>query len=1099
MTNWKLLLVSFMISVVSIAGKSYSQELNLDLNSVRLVEAIREIEAVSGYKFIYSEETVDLNRRVSISAARDNIDQVLEELFEGSSNSYELVNEQIIVSTTSNQQGQNQNQAQQTRLVVGRVTDARKEAIPGVNVILKGTNQGVVTDVDGMFEIRVRMGQEEVLQFSFIGMQPQEIEVGNESMFNITMQSQDQVIDDVVVVGAYGKRQNQMDMVGSAYQVSSKDIEVLPAGRVDLLLDGLVPGLTIEPNTDAPASTRSRYNTRVRGEASLAASNEPLWIVDGTPIYTGNNTNMVVGMSLSVSPLSYINPEDIESITVLKDASETSIYGANGANGVILVTTKQGREGEQNIRLSARYGVSRINESTRFKVLDAQQYMDLARETYNNAGLDPTYFPFQDNALNSYSTAGTDWYDVYYDMGQSYQGSLTLSGGNQRSKYYVSGGYYKQESTVIGNDQERYSLRVNNELKLADKLTVHIRSSASYNINNIFNPGSSYYETLPIYDVYNEDGSFRLNNRYVDGREINGDPFWRTARFFNRVAEREENDHRQRSFASNSNLALEYQIMDGLSLTSQIGVDFQSNYEDVYKARTNWSGMTSSGEPVGYSTRGHSNFLYWTNIERLNYTKDFGKHNVNGLLGFEMGSKEYSLVNATGSGFVNDHIKEISYAVDRRGSSSSNIDRSMSFFARGGYSYARRYYFTFNVRKDGDSDFGDDVRWANFGSVATSWNIHNESFFNSALINILKLKGSFGSNGNSRLGTNQARGVYSYNQSDNYYGQAGAAMSTSPNPGLSWETTYMTNVGLRVKFFNRIDIDVEWYNNKTIDLLSNLDVSRTTGTTRVHRNVGSIRNRGIEAVITTTNLVNDNFRWTTQLNMSHNQNTLLELYNGIEKVMGTKIWEEGHGLDTYYLVRWAGVDPRDGSPMWYDARGNITKTYNYADRVPYKSSSPDLTGALINNVSYKNWELRVLLNYVLGGYGFSSFGRGTSSDGLNIMSENQSVNQLDRWQKPGDLALAPKPIWGVSTGSVMNSTRFLHEKTHVRLQNISLSYAFPRQWMEAMNLGSARMSFIADNIGLWTRYDQKDRNSYRQSMSGYPMEAMYSLSLDLTF
>lgn len=347
MTNWKLLLVSFMISVVSIAGKSYSQELNLDLNSVRLVEAIREIEAVSGYKFIYSEETVDLNRRVSISAARDNIDQVLEELFEGSSNSYELVNEQIIVSTTSNQKGQNQNQAQQTRLVVGRVTDARKEAIPGVNVILKGTNQGVVTDVDGMFEIRVRMGQKEVLQFSFIGMQPQEIEVGNESMFNITMQSQDQVIDDVVVVGAYGKRQNQMDMVGSAYQVSSKDIEVLPAGRVDLLLDGLVPGLTIEPNTDAPASTRSRYNTRVRGEASLAASNEPLWIVDGTPIYTGNNTNMVVGMSLSVSPLSYINPEDIESITVLKDASETSIYGANGANGVILVTTKQGREGSK--------------------------------------------------------------------------------------------------------------------------------------------------------------------------------------------------------------------------------------------------------------------------------------------------------------------------------------------------------------------------------------------------------------------------------------------------------------------------------------------------------------------------------------------------------------------------------------------------------------------------------------------------------------------------------------------------------------------------------------------------------------------------------
>lgn len=1101
----KILFLIFSISVLSVGANSYSQEkkLSFTFNHMTIREAIQNIEATTDYIFIYSEETVDVNRNLNVSFKNEGIESILGKMFEGTGNSFSIYNRQIIISekedSLKKELGPQRSVPQQTRVVKGRVTDEEDNGIPGVNVILKGTNQGTITDKKGLFEIRIRDKEDEYLIFSFIGMKRKEVRVGDKNYLDVILETDEQVIEDVVVVGAYGKKQNQMDMVGSAFQVSSKDIESLPVGRVDLLLDGIVPGVRLEPNTDAPASTRSRYNMRVRGEASLAASNEPLWIVDGTPIYTGNRTNMVAGMSLSVSPLSYLNPEDIESITVLKDASETSIYGANGANGVILVTTKQGKEGKTTINFSGRYGISAINESTRFKVLNSDEYLTLARESYQNAGLDLKYFPFQDNEMNDYSNTSTDWYDVYYDIGNSYQGNLTLSGGDEKSTFYISGSYFRQEQTVKGNTQERYSLRVNNDLQLAEKLSANIRASISYNVNDIFNPGRDYYENLPIYSVYNDDGTFRMYNRYVDGKELNGDPYWKTEKFFNSVAEREQNDHRQRTFASNSNLSLEYNIMEGLSLTSQLGIDYQSNYEDIYKARTNWSGMTLDGEPEGYSTRGHSNFFYWTNIERLNYDKNFGDHNINALLGYEMSSKEYSLVNATGSGFVNDHIKEVSYAVDSRGSSNSNIDRSMSFFVRGGYSYDRRYYLTFNVRKDGDSDFGDDVRWANFGSIAGSWNIHNESFFDFHQINILKLKASYGSNGNSRLGSRQAKGVYSYNESDNYYDQSGAAMSSSPNPGLSWETTYMTNLGLRIKLFKRIDIDAEWYNNKTVDLLSKLDVSRTTGSTRVYRNVGSIQNRGYEVSLTLHNIVTPELRWTTNLNMSHNENKLLELYNGIEKVMGTKIWREGYDLNTYYLVRWAGVDPQDGGPLWYDANGNITKQHSYDNRVPYKTSTPDLTGALVNSLNYRNLEFRFILNYVIGGYAFSSFGRGTSSDGLNIMSENQSVNQLDRWQDPGDLALAPKPIWGVSTGSVMNSTRYLYEKTNLRFQNVSLAYRLPKHIVQYLNLSSCKVSLIADNVGLWTLYDQPDRNSYRQSMSGYPMESMYSLNLDVTF
>lgn len=1077
-------------------------KLNMELKNVSVADVIKEIESMTEYIFIYSEKNVDLERKVDVIAFGEELESVLKKVFEDTQNGFKINGRQIVIFRKAQDQKNQQNNKnpQSERIITGKVLDEKNIPLPGVNIILKGTNYGVVTDSEGNYSIRVRNGMVEVLRFSFIGMRDQEVAVNDQNEINVVMQPDEIFIDDVVVVGAYGKKQNQIDMTGSAFQLNAKDIETLPSGRVDLLLDGIVPGVRIDPNTDAPSSTRTRYNTRVRGEASLSASNEPLWIVDGTPIFTGDRTNMITGMEVSVSPLSYINPEDIESITVLKDASETSIYGANGANGVILITTRQGKKGDTRINFSGRYGIARVNESTRFKVLNAEEYLMLAKEAYVNAGKDLAYFPFQDNDLNQYSTTSTDWYDVFYGLGHTYQGNLTLSGGNDNSTYFISGGYFREEQTVLGNSQDRFSLRINDDLELGKKLTASFRISASYNINEIFNPGSDYYEFLPIYSVYNDDGSFRLYNKYIDGMDVNGNPYWKTSKFYNSVAEREENDHTQRTFASNSNISLQYNFNSSLSITSQIGVDYQSYYEDRYRARTNWSGMSlTDGEPIGYSSRGHSNFLYWTNIERINYEKSIGKHHLDGMFGFEMKSQKRNSVSASGEGFVNDHIKEIAYSEDQDGSSSSDLDRSMSFFARGGYSYDTRYYLNLIYRRDGNSLFGEDVRWANFWSLAGSWNIHKEDFFDVPYIDILKIKGSYGTNGNSRLGNRQSEGVYSYSESYNYNNNSGVAMTLSPNPSLSWETTYMTNLGLRIKFFRRFEIDAEWYNNKTVDLISNVDVSWTTGSTKIYRNVGSIRNRGYEITMYSNNVVTPVFRWTSRLNFSHNDNKLLELYNGIEKVMGTKIWREGYGLDTYYLVRWAGVDPRDGSPMWYDAEGNISKTYSYDYRVPYKSSSPDLDGAFINTVEYKNFEFQVIFSYVIGGYGFSSFGRGTSSDGLNIMSENQSVNQLDRWQKPGDLALSPKPIWGVSTNSTMNSTRFLYEKTHIKLQNISLSYNLPKFFLEKINLNRCRISFIADNLGLWTPYDKSNRNSYKQSMSGYPMESLYTLSLDLSF
>lgn len=985
----------------------------------------------------------------------------------------------------------------QTSEVRGTVKDASGESLIGVNVVRKGTSDGTVTDLDGNFVLKAPANA--TLVFSYIGFEKQERVWDGKSRLDVTLKEDVAMLDDVVVIGAYGTVQKRTDMVGSAFQVNAERLETLPVGRVDNLLEGIVPGLQVLPNSDDASSTKQRLNLRVRGEGSMSASNEPLWIVDGTRIFSGDRTNMVAGMSTSISPLSYMNADDIESITILKDATETSIYGADGANGVILVTTKGGAAGKTKVGLSLRTGVAQINQSARFKVLNGSDYLMLARESYLNSGRDLSTFPFQDNDMNRYSTTDTDWSKVFYDTGIQTNAFLSLSGGRDDLKYYISGGYYNGRSTVIGNNQERYSLRGNLEMKMTPKLDFSLIYAASYNINNVFVPGNDYYEYLPIYSPRNEDGSFRLYNKTLAGLDASGNPVWQTSRFLNSVPEREENDNKQKAAVTNVNAILKYNIAKGLSSTTQFGIDYQGLNEDRYSARTNWSGMSTTGEGIGYSYRNNATFLTWTAIERLNYSRSFGQHHVGGLLGFEASSKDVRTMGARGSGFINDRIKEVSYAVDRNGSSGRSVSRSLSYFLQGNYDFDRRYYVTVNARRDGNSGFGSDSQWGNFASAGASWNIHNEEFFDADKINVLKLKLSYGSNGNSRIGSQEALGLYSYGESHNYMGELGGSMSGSPNKKLSWETAYITNLGLRIKMFDRADLEIEAYNKRTVNLLSNLDVSRTTGDTRSYRNSGEIVNRGIEATLNVELLNSKDMNWWVELNAAHNRNKLIELYNGLEKVMGNYIWREGHDLNTYYIIRWAGVDPRDGAPLWYDSEGNLTRTYNDQNRVPWKTSSPDLTGGITSQFAYKDFSVRALFSYVLGGYGFSTFGRNVMSDGLNIMSENQSVNQLDRWQKPGDVALSPKPIWGTSTRSVMSSTRHIYKTTHVKFKNIALSYALPERFLKQVGVSGGKIHLIGDNLLVWTPYDKKERNSYKQSMSGYPVETSFSLGIDLSF
>jgi TonB-linked SusC/RagA family outer membrane protein len=983
----------------------------------------------------------------------------------------------------------------------GIVVDGQGEPLIGVTVQQKDTKNMTVTNVDGRYSLSATGKLPVTLVYTYVGMKTISRNISSASEVTVIMQEDAATIKDVVIVGAYGTAQKRSDLVGSAYQVDSKDLSNLPKGRLDLMLDGLVPGVKININSDSPDHSRPRFNVRVRGEGSLSASSEPLWVVDGVPMFTGNNTNQMPGQNYTISPLSFLNPDDIESVTVLKDATATSIYGADGGNGVILVTTKKGREGKTSVSVNVEYGIAQIDRSTAPKVLNALQFLELAREAYGNAGFDMKTFPYQDNALNQYSTTDTDWLDVYYGTGNTLQGSISVNGGSEKTSYYLSGSYYQNESTIKGNMQQRFSVRTNLDFQIHKKLKLSTILSASYNTNDLFNMGRDFYENLPIYSPYNPDGTLRLYNRIVNGVDADGNVTYTDLRFFNSMAEREQNINNQKALYVNGNASLKYDIFKGLSYTGQFGVDFQSNLEQMYSSQKNWSGTTVIGTQ-GSSTRQAANVLNWNTIHRLNFNRTFGLHTIGAVVGLEAGSRDYVVVGSTGSGFINDYIQDVSYADTRNGTNYSNTTAKASFLGQASYSFDRRYYLTANARRDGNSQFGSDVRWADFASVGISWNVHNESFFKIPWITVLKLKISYGANGNSRLGSQEALGLYSYGDSYAYNGETGGTQSGTPNHTLSWETTYKTNLGFRLEILNRFDIDFDWYNHHTKNILSNLDVSRTTGDTKVYRNVGEMRNRGFDLTLTSKNIVNnkeDGFRWDTQLNLSHNTNVLLKLYNGIQKNFGTYSYIEGYDVSTMFLVRWAGVDPADGSPMWYDGNGNVTKVYTADSRVAGKNSHPDVTGGMTNTLSYKGFTLRFLLNLQFGGYAFSSFGRSMFSDGYYASSQNQAVEQMDRWQKPGDVALSPKPVWGISSSSGMNSTRFLYNKTMVRLQNVVLTYRLQREWIRPLGMNQCTLALTGNNLLAYSPYAGSDHNSYKTCMSGYPAERSVSLSVNVGF
>jgi TonB-linked SusC/RagA family outer membrane protein len=1047
---------------LAVQASGFAQKVTLSARNASMESVFTDIKQQTGFFFMYDSDLLKKSGNVSINIQNGELSEALEQLTAGKPLSYKIIDKTVIISEVKVRSGNQQ------MLVKGTVRSKERSGsplpLPGVVVTIKNSKRAVSTNGDGAYSIQVPA--DAVLIFSMVGYGTKEIAVGGKTIVDVVMEETVNDLNEVIVT-AYGTTERKENQIGSAFTVTAEDLQRKPVARIDQMLEGIVPGLQYEVQDGGNTSSmRQRYQTRIRGEGSFSASSDPLWVLDGVPLNTGNETNMILGVNTSISPLTYLDPNDIESIVVLKDATATSIYGADGSNGVILITTKKGIAGKQSISYGFRTGLNIIGNN-HLQVLDADQYRELYRESYlNNTALDPTKMP-------DLGTTNTDWYDVLFRTGITTQHNLALRGGN-KTKYYIGGSYYNERMIEISNRVQRLAGRINLDRSFGKSVDAFLRIGGSYNTNYIFNPGNSYYINRPVDSPFNPDGTPVLA-------------------FYNKLNEAKNNDDQQKTYYLQGSAGGTIKILPGLDFTSTNGIDFSSIREHIYSSMFAWS---YRGD--GQALFGKSRTVNWNSQQRLNYNKTINAHDFSALIGAEARSDERRSSSRTGTGFEDDFIRNPSLAeriVDTWGGSEKT---GISYYGQGRYTLANKYSVLGSFRRDANSDFGSDVRWATFSSVGASWTISNEDFWKIKAIDFAKLKMSYGTNGNSRIGSYKSKGVYRFTDGYQYGGEQGAVMVTGENPVLSWETTKIVNAGLSIGLFRRISMEIDVYQRTTNGMLDEVDVSRTTGFTGITRNIGSVRNRGIEMNLITQNIKSDNFDWTTNFNISHNQNTIMELFNGNSEILNTRIREVGKDANTWYLIRWAGVDPRDGAPMWYDARGNITREFNLANRVTAGSSTPDFFGGMTNKISYKALSLSALLIYNVGGYAFSSLQRDSESDGRNLAANNQSTNQLDRWREPGDISNVPKSILGENANAGRNSTRFLHDKTNLRLQNISLNYNLPISLISKISLNNANIYLQADNVGFWTPYNTpSNRNDFKNSFDPYPRPVVVSFGINV--
>ncbi len=980
--------------------------------------------------------------------------------------------------------------------ITGTVTSAEDgQPVIGASVVVKGTTTGVATNIEGQYTLTAPINAT-TLVFSYVGLKEQEVEISGRTVINVVLESLAQELDEVIVV-AYGTVKKS-SFTGSASVVESADLEKVNTISVNQALLGSTPGLQINTASGQPGA---QSTVRIRGTGSLKAGSAPLYVVDGVPIKTGNISDVAhddFGTSSDV--LSTINPNDIESITVLKDASAASLYGSAAANGVIIITTKKGKAGDSKISFNAKYGISTL-PSMRYELMSAKQIYGFYYDRYlqNQLALHPTNTDLavaNANALtiqtlthNPYNTnqplnaqgeevngakivVDTDWIDAVYRTAQTRDYSLQASGGKDNLTYYLSGAYSNFEGITVGQGLERYSAKFNISSKLRNYLTVGSENTLSRTMQNT-PPGAGggaspmrmamlFNNAVPIYKV-DDNGEPILTNGVKSYNWHNP-----VSLDYNPLGLNELD-----IYETNTNRAItsfwgEATFLSNFRFKSIFNVDYLNM--DEFRFYNQYHG---NGQPVsGRGTKYIKSDLGWVSSNTLTYDKQFGDHSINGLLGFEAYERRFDYLQSEGTGYPDlggstqpelDNSSRASAAA-----SFYNESAKISTFGQLMYNYNNKYYLQASLRRDGSSKFGSEKRFGTFYAAGGSWRVSEEDFMKSIdKINNLTLRASYGTSGNDDIANFAYLGLYA---PQSYNDLPGYVHSQLPNSSIHWEENQNFNVGLDFRFLNRINVTYEYYNRLSFNLLYAKPLPGSTGFLDITTNLADMKNSGHELFITATAIATNDLKWNINLNASHNKNELISITQG-KQLEGTKIWEEGGSIYEFYLEEWAGVSD-DGRPMWYalDEEGNKVATSNYSQAVRFKQglATPDLFGTIGTSLSYKNFDFNIDFYYSLGGKIYDTVERDLLNDG-SILGYQMLTDMLDCWTPSNTDARLPRFVINNSDKSYSRSTLFLHDATYVKLRSLNVAYNLPKSLLNKIGVNSAKVFFSGNNLITWVK------------------------------
>lgn len=1108
--------ILFFLAIFIFGFKGFSQNklITIQVKNKPIGLIIKSIEEQSDFKIIYNTRKIDAEQLAELEVKNATLEVALTKLLKGKKISFYIQKKQVLLTSSISDISDTNGQETQ-RLISGMVYSAKdKLPLAGASIRIKGTGMGAVTDFNGEFVYQLKGNNipDLVLEAGFLGMETQSQKADNKKSFVFYLHETTDELNPVVITSSYGTTKLKEEIVGSISTLEAKDIAIAQASEsFDKMISGQIAGVLVENTTGVGGPVK----INIRGQGTLSSltgaitgtSSQPLIIVDGVvmseeyAIDSGDFDGAGIYAENLANPLMKIAPENIETISVLKDAAAVGIYGADGANGVILITTKKGIKGKTQFGFSNQLGISSaINQ---IKYLNGAQYTAVRNEYLKNTSTN--YVPVTYNGVN------TDWFDLLNKAGIYNKYNFNVSGSSSKFSYRTNVSYTKIDEPQMGNESKQLNVGINLGF-----------GSGKWDVNLMLNPSfvqkdapNIFYSFayLPTLSPYNADGSFA--NLGVSGATA-GNP----------LAAIEQNINETQTFGLFGSLNVSYKFNDNIKFSTLFGMDYSDKDQDRYFSGANESGQSNGSFTLngilypawGRRLLNERNATKWNWQGQALFNKNIAENNtIDGVIGFELSEDKTNFKYSSGVGFVNPNvINPITDALRDDNVATPNVDESkagqsyrseisynsrVSLFSQLNYNYKKRYYLLGNYRRDQSSVFGDDTDVAHNGGLGAAWIVSNEDFLNaSSWIDFLKLKASYGTTGNSRIGSYRSKGLYNISQNE-YNGGIGATTGAAPNGNLSWEKNTKFNAGFDFTIFNRIELTLEYYNDNKSDLITTREIPTETGYSSMQLNAASMYNRGLELTTRIKWVKNNAFKWTTVFNIATVDSKVTELkglgedYSLANLALAQKI---GYSTSTFWGIKWVGVDPATGRDLVekngkiYDAK-TYSDLYTIADWEPIGDKQADAYGGFHNDFTfYDKLTLSIRGDYQIGG----DF---LVSDALvdkysNTFNRNLSVNAYDFWRNPGDIvsqaAVTSSPL-------MSNLSKYVYDATYVRISNINLSYNVPIR-----NTFLDHLSVFADasNVAYWYKEKSpKGMNGIREYSFAYPQARTISLGVNAKF